>query len=155
MTLYYSFLMGLFTFLQVKYFSDHGKALTGIWNCDFYRISIRVYPEGSKINANLLSFPCHHKIKKPLNEHFDFKNPDSNLRSRPWLHLPILTNLTFSQHNVWTKGKVYIPPLGLYANASIVLINDTTLQVKLYKGIQLLGTSMIFNKSKTEPVSRF
>ncbi len=147
MALKYLIISGLMSLLQLRYRTDPHIPLTGIWNCDSYSISIRVYTEDTKVNASLLSFPCHHKIKKPLSEHYDKKNPEASLRSRSWLHMPILTDLTFSQDNSWTNGKVYIPPLGLYANATIFLINDTTLQVKLYKGIQLLGTSMVFKKS--------
>lgn len=121
-------------------------ALVGTWKCSTYDITVRTYIEGETVCANLLSFPCSHKIKKPLADHFDIHNPKKELRSRRMLNIMVLSKLVYEGNNKWIDGDVYVPATGQFYNATLILNTPTQLQIRGFIGFEFIGKSLIFNK---------
>jgi uncharacterized protein (DUF2147 family) len=120
--------------------------LVGTWKCTTYDVTVQTYFKDNKLCGNLITFPCNHKVKKMLYDHFDIENPDKLLRTRRLLNLPILWNLQFSEQNKWKEGKVYMPSFGKTISANLEIISLNQISIHGYLGIPFFGKSLIFNK---------
>lgn len=68
----------------------------------------------------------------------DVLNPDPSLRDRPLKGLQIISNLSPSGESKW-KGNVYDPDTGKTYKCTLTLIDESTLKLRGYVGVPLLG----------------
>ena len=79
----------------------------------------------------------------------DGKNPDSSLRNRHILGLLILKGFECDlKNNEWINGEIYDPKNGKTYSCTLKLKDHTTLEVRGYIGISLIGRSEIWTRSE-------
>lgn len=137
------------------FYNSNGKTndnlqLVGLWQCTTYDILVSTYIQNNSVSANLLKFPCSHKIKLPLKDHLDIHNPDPNKRGRSMYNVQILSNLQYSNNGKWINGKVYVPATGQNYHATLTLNTPTQIQIRGYIGFEFIGKTLIFNKINKE-----
>jgi uncharacterized protein (DUF2147 family) len=76
---------------------------------------------------------------RPDRSRFDDKNPDPELRGRALMGLVIMSGFNRSGTNNWKGGRIYDPNSGKTYRCSITLVDDSTLKLRGYIGISLLG----------------
>ena len=76
----------------------------------------------------------------------DVHNPDEKLRNRPIKGLEILRGFAFEEENLWEGGKIYDPKKGKDYSCKMTLTNPTTLEVRGYIGISLIGRTDIWTR---------
>ena len=69
----------------------------------------------------------------------DEKNPDPALRSRALTGLELFSGFTYDGDGRWTGGTIYDPNSGRTYRCIIMWVNSTTLNVRGYIGVPLLG----------------
>jgi len=78
-------------------------------------------------------------------ERYDDNNPNPILRERPLHGLAVFTNLRASRGNKW-KGRVYDPNTGKTYKCTITLVDASTLKVRGYLGIPILGRTQVWTR---------
>ncbi len=77
----------------------------------------------------------------------DVKNPNPELRNIPCDSVVMMRHLTYNaDKNEWQNGEVYNPQNGRFYRSNIRFENDSTLRVRGYWGISLLGVTMFWDK---------
>lgn len=125
---------------------NENNKLTGIWESSTKNLKVRVYYQNEKVFAKMVYFPCNHKVKLPMEKHFDIKNPNPKLRTRNYLEVVVLSDLVFENNNKWDDGQIYNPVTGKTYSASLKLISNNKIEVRGYIGFEFLGQSITFNK---------
>jgi uncharacterized protein (DUF2147 family) len=78
----------------------------------------------------------------------DKKNADLNKRNVPLIGYTNLLGFVYKGNNTWGEGTIYDPENGSTYNCIIKLINENTLDVRGYIGIQLLGRTESWKRVK-------
>ncbi|MBW7846353.1 MAG: DUF2147 domain-containing protein, partial [Bacteroidia bacterium] len=76
----------------------------------------------------------------------DINNPDAINRTHPLIGLNMLLGFEHSGGNKWEKGTIYDPESGKTYSCKIELINATTINIRGYIGISLIGRSDTWKK---------
>ena len=98
--------------------------------------------------AGILVAPCGDKLcGKPKT---DIHNPDAALQKRPLCGLPMLWGFSPDRSGGWTGGYVYDPEKGKTYTSVMHLKPDSTLSVRGYIGIPLLGRSTIWTRPPSD-----
>jgi uncharacterized protein (DUF2147 family) len=82
----------------------------------------------------------------PDRSRFDIKNPDPALRSRSLLGIDIFSNFEFNGHNKWKGGTIYDPNSGKTYRCIITLVDESTLKVRGYLGVPMLGRTETWSR---------
>lgn len=116
----------------------------GVWLHDNKRIQIEIAPCGDRLCAKLVWFRWPNDAQGlPL---VDLKNPDPALRKRPLLGLTVLRGLRRTGENTWEGGTIYNPDDGTEYSASMSIQNDSTLRVRAYVLLPLIGHTFIWTR---------
>lgn len=127
---------------------DDPDAVVGTWLSGGPRKGqIQIYKQGGTFFGKLthLAEPNDPVTGKPKT---DIKNPDVSKRTRPLLNLPLMYNFKYDGGNVWSDGKIYDPESGKEYNCKMTLKNSSTLEVRGYLGISLLGRTQTWTRIK-------
>jgi uncharacterized protein (DUF2147 family) len=76
----------------------------------------------------------------------DEKNPEERLRTQPLLGLVILRGFTFDGEDTWEGGKIYDPKSGNDYSAKFELADPSTLELRGYILLPLLGRTEIWTR---------
>jgi uncharacterized protein (DUF2147 family) len=141
----YSFLTSallLFSFIAVA--QNKSTDISGIWKTsgdDPARIQI--YSVGDKFYGKIIWLG-----KSTLNgkERVDIENPDKAKRTQKIVGLQILSGFEFNGSDAWSDGKIYDPKSGKTYSCTITFKDNTTIKVRGYIGISLLGRTETWTK---------
>ena len=126
--------------------TDNPDALMGRWLSSKKRNQVQIYKQGNKYYGRLIwmAEPIDAATNQPK---ADGKNPDPKLRSRPLLHLTMMTDFCYKGNNVWSDGQVYNPEDGKSYSCELTLKDPNTLDVHGYVlGIPLLGKTRTWTR---------
>jgi uncharacterized protein (DUF2147 family) len=142
------FFLTIFSFFafQDKSHTNEIPNLSGIWVSTTKNLKVKVYYYNEKVFAKMVYFPCNHKVKLPMEKHFDKKNQNPKLRNRSYLDVDVLTELMFEKNNKWDGGQIYNPVTGTTYSASLKLISKNQIEVRGYMGFEFFGESIFFNR---------
>jgi len=105
---------------------------------------IQIYKSGEKYYGKIVWLQNPTDIGKPK---LDKNNPDKNKRNQPIVGLVILKAFKFDGDDEWEDGDIYDPESGKTYSCFITLKNKTTLKVRGYIGISLLGRTELWTKT--------
>jgi uncharacterized protein (DUF2147 family) len=69
----------------------------------------------------------------------DVLNPDPALQDRLLLGLTIMDGFTYAGEGKWKNGRIYDPNSGKTYKCKVTLVSESTLELRGYIGISLLG----------------
>jgi len=109
-----------------------GNKIIGVWCNETNTVHVEFFQSGNSYSGKIVW------MDKPNDENgkpkTDKNNPDSKLRSRSIMGLPIIGNLKY-QNSQWVGGSIYNPSKGLIASCDIEMSDSNTLKVKASKGL--------------------
>jgi len=120
----------------------NAKSLTpvGIWLHANERIQIDIAPCGDLLCGKLVWFKWPNDAQGlPL---VDLKNPNRALRARPLLGLTVLSGLRPAGEG----GEIYNPDDGQTYHALVSLQDDSTMRVRAYVILPILGKTQIWTR---------
>lgn len=128
--------------------NNNPDAIVGLWKPLAGNGVIQIYKQGDLYYGKLvwLKEPNDPATGKPKT---DVKNSDDQLKSRPLLGLVNLRNLQYAKENLWNNGKVYDPKSGNDYGCKITMINESTIEVRGFMGISLLGKTDTWKRVKS------
>lgn len=134
------FLLLTFTTFAQNKASD----IVGIWltNGD-NPANVQIFQKGNKFFGKILSISKPTTNGRPT---LDTKNPDAALRSQPIVGLLLLKEFVFDGKETWQGGTIYDPNNGKKYDCNLNLKDASTLKVRGYVGISLLGRTEIWKK---------
>lgn len=77
----------------------------------------------------------------------DKNNPDAGRRSQPIVGLQILSGFVFDGDDEWEDGKIYDPESGKTYRCYLALKDKSTLKVRGYIGVSLLGRTETWTRT--------
>lgn len=117
--------------------------IVGTWFSENKDLKVEIFKKNEKFYGKVVWFICDPKT--PNMEDFkDTENPDPKLRSRPWLGMQVVDNLTFNGKDTWGNGTIYDPNSGRTYDSVVRLKDANTLIVRGYWGFEILGKNMVF-----------
>lgn len=139
-------LLVCFSLTSVAPKTDDPDALLGKWLSHKKRNQVQIYKQGARYYGKLVWMvePNDPVSKRPK---VDDQNPDQKLRSRPLMHLTLLTNLTYKGNNVWGDGQIYNPEDGKTYSCDVTLKDANTIDLRGYiMGISFLGKTRTWTR---------
>jgi uncharacterized protein (DUF2147 family) len=76
----------------------------------------------------------------------DVLNPDPALRDRLLLGLTIMDGFTYAGEGKWKNGRIYDPNSGKTYKCKVTLVSESTLELRGYIGISLLGRTETWSR---------
>ena len=127
-----------------KMFAQNADKVLGVWLNAEKDAKVEIYKTGDKYYGKIL---WGKNIYEPDGKtaRTDLKNPDPKLRSRSLVNLVILNNFKFDDGE-WNGGKIYDPKSGK-TYSCIMKFNGSSLEIKGYVGITLLGRTTVWTRS--------
>lgn len=123
--------------------TSRADAILGEWLTAEGKARVQIYKTGETYAGKITWLKEPEKNGKAV---VDDKNPDEKLRDRPVLGMDIVYGFTYDEDNVWTDGKVYDPESGNEYKAKLTLLDNTTLKLRGYVLIPLLGRSELWTR---------
>jgi uncharacterized protein (DUF2147 family) len=120
--------------------------LCGKWHTENDESIVDICPCGKAFCGKIVSL--HKPYEKDGTLKKDKKNPDPKLRSRTIAGIEVLNNLTYDANNVWRNGMIYDPRNGKWYKCIATLENDSTLGLRGYVGISLIGRTATWKRVK-------
>lgn len=116
--------------------ADNDRIL-GEWEVGSGKARIKISKYGDKYSGKLVW------LKEPLyadgTAKRDKKNPDAGKQNVPLLGYTNLLGFVYKGKNTWAEGTIYDPENGNTYNCVLKLMNESTLDVSGFIGVQLLG----------------
>jgi uncharacterized protein (DUF2147 family) len=137
-----AFLLG-FSY-KMKAQNPASDAILGKWLNAEKDLAVEVYKFKEEYRAKVIWFECFDGTK--MSDYFDKKNPKSNLRSRPWLGLEVLTGLISKGNMEWHNGEIYDPNTGNTFRSVCRLEQNNVLKVRGYWLYEWIGKNLVFNR---------
>jgi uncharacterized protein (DUF2147 family) len=121
-----------------------GDKILGKWMSAAKDMTVEVYKHNGYYQAKVIWFVCDEGFV--MSDFKDKKNPNSALRSRPWLGMNVLENLQFKHKNEWGNGKIYDPNSGHTFSSVCHLENGNILKVRGYWLYEWMGKNLTFHR---------
>lgn len=126
-------------------YSKNPQKILGVWLNTEKDAKIEIYQCGDKICGKILWLKRQEEEGKILR---DENNPKENLRNRKLVGLDILKNFEYDEDdNKWVDGKIYDPKSGKTYSCVMHLKSQSTLLIRGYVGISLLGRTVEWTRS--------
>jgi uncharacterized protein (DUF2147 family) len=105
---------------------------------------IQIYKTGDRYNGRIvwLKNPTENGVPKT-----DKKNPDKARQSQPIVGTEILTGFRFDGDDEWEDGKIYDPESGKTYSCYLSLKDKSTLKLRGYIGVSLLGRTEYWTRT--------
>ncbi len=121
------------------------EAIVGKWINPSGEGQLEIYRRQDKVYGKLVWMKDPHDEKgKPR---LDIKNPDPALRSKPLLGLELLKNFSF-KNGKWEDGTIYDPKTGKTYSCILTLKDPSTLNIRGFIGVSLIGRSESWKRVK-------
>ncbi len=121
--------------------------LAGIWQSTQKDLHVELTQENGQTVGRIVWFSC--LPHRQMADYRDEANPNLGLRSRPWLGLKTLDNLTYAGSNEWRGGQIYDPNTGHTYDAKVTLTSPDRLTVRGYWKLPWLGKNLAFVRLST------
>jgi uncharacterized protein (DUF2147 family) len=120
--------------------------IVGYWLNQDKDAKIEISKQGNKYFGKIvwLATPIDPETNKPK---VDKNNPEKSLRTRPTLGLEILKSFVFDGKQEWNDGSIYDPKSGKTYDCFMKFESSTSLKIRGYVGISLLGKTTIWTKT--------
>lgn len=119
--------------------------IVGTWLSADKDLKVEIFKKNRQFFGKVVWFLCDPKT--PDMESFrDTENPDPKLRSRKWLGMEVVENLTYIHNSEWDNGTIYDPNSGRKYSSVVRLKDASTLVVRGYWGIELFGKNLEFHR---------
>jgi uncharacterized protein (DUF2147 family) len=132
-----------FGMVAVRLAAADSSSVTGLWKNE--DASFELYEENGKLNARIVS------LREPLTpdgkQKTDIHNPDASKHSRPIIGLVFMTGFTPAGSGKWDNGKIYDPKSGNTYSCNMELEGTSTLKVRGYIGISLIGRTETWTRA--------
>jgi uncharacterized protein (DUF2147 family) len=132
-----------FVMVAVRLAAADSSSVTGLWKNE--DASFELYEENGKLNARIVS------LREPLTpdgkQKTDIHNPDASKHSRPIIGLVFMTGFTPAGSGKWDNGKIYDPKSGNTYSCNMELEGTSTLKVRGYIGISLIGRTETWTRA--------
>jgi uncharacterized protein (DUF2147 family) len=119
---------------------NNADDIVGVWKNGEGTGMVQIYKTKSGHYAGKLVW-----LKEPIdpdtgNPKLDKRNPDEKKRTLPTLGLINLKNFTYNaEDKIWEDGKIYDPKNGQEYSCKITMENNSTINVRGFIGISLIG----------------
>lgn len=130
--------------ISVKTFAQSESAILGVWYNTEKTAQVEILKTGNKFIGKIIWLKDPNPDGKPA---LDKENGDPQLKKRPLMGLPILTDLTYS-NGIWKGGEIYDPKSGKTYSCEIKLKSPEVLEVKGYLGFSFVGRTVEWTKAK-------
>ncbi|TDB68289.1 DUF2147 domain-containing protein [Arundinibacter roseus] len=122
-------------------------AVTGTWLTGSKKGHVEIYKQGSRYFGKIvwLKEPNDPATNKPKT---DSNNPDPAKRKQPLVGLVNLKGFAFEGDNTWVDGTIYDPENGKEYSCKMTLRGNSTLDVRGYVGVSLLGRTDTWQRVK-------
>lgn len=114
-----------------------GDKMLGVWEVGSGKARVKVTKYGDKY-AGKIVWLKEPKYEDGTNKR-DKNNPDETKRNVPLLGYSNLLGFVYKGNNTWEEGTIYDPESGSTYNCTIKLIDENTLDVRGYIGVQMFG----------------
>lgn len=125
---------------------NESDKILGIWQTGSGKGRIQITAYGEKYGGKLIW------LKEPLDEKgnpkLDVKNPDEVKRKQLKLGLNNLLGFTYEGQGKYENGTIYDPENGKTYKCVMRLENDSTLKVRGYVGITMIGRTDTWKRIK-------
>jgi uncharacterized protein (DUF2147 family) len=137
-------MMVLFTAVSLSVLAQNGDAVIGKWLNPSGEGQVQIYKNGDKFYGKLawIKFPNDENGKPKT----DKLNPDAALKTRPELGLELLKDFVYDD-GTYKDGTIYDPKSGKTYSCKMTL-NGSTLKIRGYIGISLLGRTEVWTRVK-------
>ncbi len=130
------------TFTNV--WAQGADAIVGEWYTEESKAKVEIYACADSYCGKIVW------LKEPKNpdgtNKRDANNPNENLRSRTIVGTDILTGLQYEGDDEWEEGEIYDPESGKTYSCRLELEDPTTLEVRGFIGLSLLGRSQTWKR---------
>ncbi len=116
----------------------------GTWYNQEKSGKIQFFKQGDKYFGKIVWLKEPNEAGKPRT---DKQNPDEKLRSRPLIGLVNLKNFKQTDKDSWEDGEVYDPKNGKTYSCKMTLTSPTTLDVRGFIGLSIIGRTEHFTKA--------
>jgi uncharacterized protein (DUF2147 family) len=116
----------------------------GAWYNQEKTSKVQFYENGGKFYGKVIWLKEPIENGKPRTDNL---NPNEKLRSTPLMGLIFMKNFVKKGDKKWEDGTIYDPKNGKTYSCTITQVNPTTLDVRGYIGISLLGRTSKFTKA--------
>lgn len=135
------------TFFISQGFSQTRKAsdILGVWFNEEKDAKVEIYEENGKYFGKViwLEEPIRPETGKPK---LDDKNSDEELQKRPIMGLLLVWDFVFDGDDEWEDGNIYDPKSGKTYSCYMRFESETTLKVRGYIGISLIGRTTYWTR---------
>lgn len=142
----------ILTFIISAFFIGQGFSQTrkasdilGIWFNEEKDAKVEIYEENGKYFGKVvwLEEPIRPETGKPK---LDDENPDEELQKRPIMGLLLVWDFVFDGEDEWEDGNIYDPKSGKTYSCYMEFESETTLKVRGYIGISLIGRTTYWTR---------
>ncbi|RFS14814.1 DUF2147 domain-containing protein [Emticicia sp. C21] len=116
----------------------------GTWYNQEKSGKIQFFKQGDKYFGKIVWLKEPNEAGKPRT---DKQNPDEKLRTRPLIGLVNLKNFKQTDKDSWEDGEVYDPKNGKTYSCKMTLTSPTTLDVRGFIGLSIIGRTEHFTKA--------
>lgn len=138
-------LISIFSFSGLNAQEEADK-IVGTWQTGSGKGRIQITKYGDKFGGKLVW------LREPLDENgnpkTDIKNPDPEKRKNLKLGLNNLLGFTYEGEGKYENGTIYDPENGKTYKCVMTLENETTLKVRGYVGITMIGRTDTWTRVK-------
>jgi uncharacterized protein (DUF2147 family) len=120
--------------------------LLGIWETETKDLKVEIFKKENKYFGKVIWFKCPPN-GQAMDSYLDTKNPEKTNRTRKWLGMVSVENLTFNNDKYWKNGTIYDPHSGHTYSAMVKLVKPNMAIVRGFWAFEFLGRSMIFNRT--------
>jgi uncharacterized protein (DUF2147 family) len=114
-----------------------GDKIIGVWEVGSGKARVKIAKYGEKYAGKIVW------LREPNYEDgtpkVDKNNPDESKRKTPLLGYSNMKGFVYSGKNKYEEGTIYDPENGSNYNCLITMIDENTLEVRGYIGVQLFG----------------
>lgn len=144
-------LMLLCLALAAPAWADDGDAIVGQWLTADGKARVEITKQNGLFDGRIVwlkepNYPADDKQGMAGQPKVDRENPDTALKTRPIIGLPLIQGFKYAGDNVWTDGHIYDPESGKLYSCKMTLMMDGSLKVRGYVGISLFGRTEIWTR---------
>jgi uncharacterized protein (DUF2147 family) len=142
----YVFVLAFFSSIKMQaQVITEGDKVLGVWLSEEKDGKVEIYKSGNKYMGKLIWSNKMYEADGVTSKK-DLKNAEEKLRNRNLKDLLLLTDFVF-EDGAWTDGKIYDPKSGK-TYSSTMKLQGTTLNIRGYVGISLLGRTTVWTRVK-------
>jgi len=141
--------------------ADDGDAILGTWltaDDGNGRAKVEVTKTNDRYSGQIIwlerpTYPADDDRGMAGKKRIDRENPDSSLRTRPIIGLPIVEGFSYQGDNLWADGTIYDPNNGKTYKCKMRL-EGNVLNVRGYIGFSFIGRTTTWERTEAPEETR-